>query len=176
LLLFALEKIMSHKPIILKHLSLIFPHKVCFEHFSVEIPYGTRIAVIGRNGSGKTSLLRMIKEIVGEDAGYVPQIVEDFDTLSGGQRFNEALTRVLSKDPDILLLDEPTNHLDTSNRNSLMRMLKSYPGTLIIVSHDVELLRNTIETPWHIDNGKIHLFSGNYDDYLREIHIKRSAI
>ena len=167
---------MSHTPIILKHLSLIFPHKICFEDFSVEIPYGSRIAVIGRNGSGKTSLLRMIKDIIGEDAGYVPQIVEDFHTLSGGQRFNEALTLAISKDPTILLLDEPTNHLDTSNRKSLMRMLKSYPGTLIVVSHDVELLRHSIDTLWHIDHGKIHLFSGNYDDYIREVGIKRTSI
>jgi ATPase subunit of ABC transporter with duplicated ATPase domains len=167
---------MSHTPIIIKHLSLTFPHKICFEDFSVEIPYGSRIAVIGRNGSGKTSLLRMIKDIVGEDAGYVPQIVEDFDTLSGGQRFNEALTLALSKDPSILLLDEPTNHLDASNRKSLIRMLKNYPGTLIVVSHDVELLRHSIDTLWHIDHGKIHLFSGNYDDYIREIGIQRASI
>lgn len=167
---------MSHKPIILKHLSLIFPHKICFDDFSAEIPYGSRIALIGRNGSGKTSLLRMIKERVGEEAGYVPQIVEDFNSLSGGQRFNQALTQALSLSPTILLLDEPTNHLDTSNRKSLMRMLKHYPGTLIIVSHDVELLRNTIDTLWHIDHGKIHKFSGNYDDYLREISLKRQSI
>ena len=57
-----------------------------------------------------------------------------------------------------------------------MRMLQNYPGTLIMVSHDKELLRQCTDTLWHIDNGKIHIFSGNYDDYMREIKLKRSSI
>jgi ATPase subunit of ABC transporter with duplicated ATPase domains len=167
---------MSHKPIILKRLSLIFPHKVCFNDFSVEIPYGARIAVIGRNGSGKSTLLRMIKDLVGQEAGYVPQTIEDFDAFSGGQRFNAALTQATCTGPNILLLDEPTNHLDTHHRKSLMRVLKNYPGTLIIVTHDAELLRHTIDTLWHVDQGKIHFFSGNYDDYLKKVDLERAKI
>lgn len=167
-----------HKPIQLKNISLSFPHKVCFTDFSVQIPYGSRIAIIGRNGSGKSSLLRMLLKIVPQDVrvGYVPQIVEDFESLSGGQRFNAVLTQALSIDPDLLLLDEPTNHLDLSNRRSLIRMLKAYHGTLIVVSHDLELLRSCIDTLWHINHEKIHIFSGFYDDYIREINIKRASI
>lgn len=174
---------MIHKPIQLNNISLSFPHKTCFEDFSASIPYGSRIAIIGRNGSGKTSLLNMLQgnnnDIkTPEDViiGYVPQLIEDFDSLSGGQRLNEALTQALNKDPNLLLLDEPTNHLDRRNKKSLMRMLQSYPGTLIIVSHDLELLRQCIDTIWHIENGKIHIFSGHYDDYKREIEIKRHTI
>jgi ATPase subunit of ABC transporter with duplicated ATPase domains len=55
-------------------------------------------------------------------------------------------------------------------------MLQSYSGTLIVVSHDTELLRHCIDTLWHIDNGKIHVFSGNYDDYIRENRLKRASI
>src|SRR5579871_1392117 len=111
-----------HKAITIKNISLSFSHKVCFTDFSVEIPYGSRIAIIGRNGSGKSSLLRMLLEITSPDVrvGYVPQIVADYASLSGGQRFNTALTQALSIDPGLLLLDEPTNHLDLSNRRSLM--------------------------------------------------------
>ena len=69
--------------------------------------------------------------------GYVPQIIENFHDLSRGQRFNKALTEAITLSPDLLLLDEPTNHLDRYNRTSLMRMLREFPGTLIIVSHDV---------------------------------------
>jgi ATPase subunit of ABC transporter with duplicated ATPase domains len=108
--------------------------------------------------------------------GFVPQIIEDNDSLSGGQRLNAAVTQALSLEPTVLLLDEPTNHLDRHNRKSLMRMLQSYPGTLIVVSHDTELLRNCIDTLWHIDNGKIHVFSGNYDDYIRELRGRRASI
>lgn len=183
---------MIHKPIHLNTISLSFPHKTCFDNFRTIIPYGARIALIGRNGSGKSTLLNILQGIIApssgtlimpEDAriGYVPQIIEDSDalklaSLSGGQRFNELLTQVLSQDPNVLLLDEPTNHLDLSNRKSLLRMLLSYTGTLIIISHDVELLRNCIDTLWHIDNGKIYIFTGNYDDYFREMRLKRAAI
>ena len=178
---------MIHKPIQIKNLSLSFPHKTCFDDFNVQILYSSRIAIIGRNGSGKTTLLKILNGMVEPTSGdigrtkdvvfgFVPQIIEDFDVLSGGQRLNAAMTQALSCDPNVLLLDEPTNHLDLHNRKSLMRMLQSYPGTLIVVSHDTELLRNCIDTLWHIDNGKIYVFSGNYDDYTRELRGRRASI
>ncbi|MCX5922138.1 MAG: ATP-binding cassette domain-containing protein [Candidatus Dependentiae bacterium] len=178
---------MMHKPILLKNIGFSFPHKICFEDFTGQISYGSRIAIIGRNGSGKSTLLNILRGMVEPTSGqlvvssdvvcgYVPQIVEDFDSLSGGQRFNQALTGVLSEDPNVLLLDEPTNHLDQHNRKSLMRMLRAYQGTLIVVTHDVELLRTCIDTLWHIDNGRVQVFSGNYDDYIREIKAKRISI
>ena len=49
---------MIHKPIQIKNLQLSFPHKTCFDDFTVQIPYGSRIAIIGRNGCGKTALLK----------------------------------------------------------------------------------------------------------------------
>ncbi len=169
---------MMHKPIQIKDLDLSFPHKTCFENFSCQIPYGSRISIIGRNGSGKSSLLKMIVSLCGEDVvvGYVPQVITHHTDLSGGQRLNKAVTEALSLDPNVLLLDEPTNHLDHRNRKSLMRMLQNYSGTLIMVSHDKELLRHCTNTLWHIDNGKVHIFSGNYDDYMREIRLKRTSI
>lgn len=178
---------MSHKPITCHNVGLSFPQKVCFEGLTTQIHYGSRIALMGQNGSGKTTLLKILQGLVETtegDAcipddirfGYVPQIVEEFDALSGGQRFHKALTHALSLNPDVLLLDEPTNHLDVKNRHSLMRMLQNYPGTLIIVSHDVELLRNRVDTLWNIQDGHVHIFSGNYDDYRREIDIKRTSL
>src|ERR1700722_3016498 len=178
---------MMHKPIQIKNLCLSFPHKTCFDDFSIQIEYGSRIAIIGRNGSGKSTLLQILQGLVNtgygdinvpDDVvfGYVPQIVEAFDKLSGGQRFNAALTTALNQDPNVLLLDEPTNHLDRQNRNSLLRLLRTYSGTLIIVSHDTEILRNCVDTLWHLDDGKIQLFNGNFDDYMNELHIKRMSI
>lgn len=161
----------------LKNLSLSFPHKTCFEDFSADIYDGNRIAIIGRNGSGKSNLLKMIKSISADiSIGYVPQIIEDFDNLSGGQRFNESLTKALSQNPDLLLLDEPTNHLDQSNRRSLIRMLDSYLGILIVVSHDLELLNKHIDILWHINDGSITKLTGNYDDYMHELQTKRNSI
>lgn len=177
---------MIHKPIQIKNLELSFPHKICFDDFTAQISYGSRIAIIGRNGCGKTTLLKILLgtveptsgTIICDDAvfGFVPQIIEDFDALSGGQRLNAAVTEALSCDPNVLLLDEPTNHLDRHNRKSLMRMLRSYPGTLIVVSHDTGLLRNCIDTLWHIDDGQIRVFTGAYDDYIDEIRGRRASI
>ena len=178
---------MFHKPIQFKNIRYSLPHKLCFEQVNATISYAHRIAVIGRNGSGKSTLLRMLQAFVeptdGEiiiprniNIGYVPQVIETLDSLSGGQRFNEKLTQALACAPDILLLDEPTNHLDQKNRNSLIRMLRSYTGTLVIVTHDVALLRHTVDTIWHIDQGRVRVFSGSYDDYRHELAIQQQSI
>jgi ATPase subunit of ABC transporter with duplicated ATPase domains len=178
---------MSHKPIQLRNVGVSFPQKVCFENLTAQIQYGDRIALIGQNGSGKSTLLKMLQGLVepsqGEIGvpdnvvfGYVPQVIDEFESLSGGQRLNQTLTQALARDPNLLLLDEPTNHLDLHNRRSLMRMVQNYPGTLVIVSHDVELLRTCVDTLWHIENGKISIFSGTYDDYRREFDLKRASL
>jgi len=178
---------MSHKPISFQNIGLQFPQKVCFEGLTTQIHHGSRIALIGQNGSGKSTLLKMLQGLVEPSQGdmhvstdivfgYVPQVIEEYEALSGGQRLNEALTQALVSDPNVLLLDEPTNHLDLRNRRSLMRLLQNYTGTLLVASHDVELLQTCIDTVWHIENGKVHIFSGKYDDYIKEIRIKRTSL
>ncbi|MDR1689284.1 MAG: ATP-binding cassette domain-containing protein [Clostridiales bacterium] len=176
-----------HKSIILNDICLYFPNKICFENFSAQIQSGSRIAIIGNNGSGKSSLLKIIsgalqpsegKILNNENIvfGYVPQLVYEYENLSGGQKFNKALSAAFALRPDALLLDEPTNHLDLKNRKSLLKMLEHYKETLIIVSHDAELLRSVIDTFWHIDNGKITVFSGKFDDYKNELFRKRQNL
>ncbi len=178
---------MMHRAIRIKDLCLSFPHKICFEDFTTQVQYGSRIAIIGCNGSGKSTLLKMLQGAFdateGEirfpeeiRVGYVPQIIGTADTLSGGQRLNKAITEALSVEPNVLLLDEPMNHLDRHNRIALMRKLAAYKGTLIVATRDTELLRNNIHTLGHIDHGKIHIFSGSYDDYMQERHIKCTFI
>lgn len=176
-----------HKPIYLNNLSLSFPHKICFENFSTQIHYGARIGIIGQNGSGKSTLLNIIRGFTTPTngtvqlpkdmhLGFVPQLIESSDFLSGGEKFNKALSLALRNDPNILLLDEPTNHLDYHNRKSLMRMLQHYRGTLVIISHDTELLRTCVDTLWHIGFGQVSVFSGHYDDYVREQDLKRNSL
>ncbi len=177
---------MFHSIIHLNKIELSFPHKTCFSNFSASIPFGSRIAIIGANGTGKSTLLKMIAGVTPyEDflalptnaiCGYVPQVISGTDALSGGGRFNAALSTALSKNPNILLLDEPTNHLDARNRKSLLRMLQSYTGTLIVVSHDLEVLRTCFKTFWAIDQGSIEKFSGVYDEYARQAYAKKNAI
>jgi ATPase subunit of ABC transporter with duplicated ATPase domains len=150
-------------------LTISFPHKTCFEGFSSIVYPGDHIAIIGRNGSGKSSLLKLIRDSAGSiRAAYIPQIITDFDSYSGGERFNKALSAALSEAPDLLLLDEPTNHLDAENRRSLIRNLRNFNGMLIIVTHDPEILRSCVDILWHIDDGKVAVFNGKYDDYMRQ--------
>lgn len=178
---------MNHKPIQFKDLSLIYPHKTCFQDFSGEIHFGDRIALIGRNGSGKSTLLKMISgrclastgEIkVPQDVrfGHLPQVIDDYPFLSGGQRLNHVLTKILADDPNVLLLDEPTNHLDSRNRRSLIRLLEHYPMTLIIASHDTELISTVTETLWHIDLGQVTVFRGRYFDYQQMLKDKKASV
>lgn len=178
---------MTHKPILIQDIALIFSHKICFSAFTTTLSHGQRIGIIGRNGSGKSMLLKMLSRHIEpsegvikipEDVciGYIPQVIETFDNYSGGERLNRELTEALVVDPNLLLLDEPTNHLDVDHRKSLIRLLKRFDGTLIIVSHDVDLLDQVVDVLWHIDHGNIHEFVGSYADYMREIHVQRKHI
>ncbi|WP_133130359.1 ATP-binding cassette domain-containing protein [Legionella yabuuchiae] len=168
-------------------LSLIYPEKNCFEQFDARIYSHQRIAVIGDNGCGKTSLLRMIaglSPILDGDIrfsqeiriGYVPQIPEGFDGLSGSERFQKALSEALSCHPELLILDEPTNHLDTDNRKQLLQFLQYYPGTLLVSSHDSQLLSMVPDCLWSIKTGEIEQFDGQYEDFLREKEIKYAKL
>lgn len=159
---------MHHKPLNLHNLSLILPHKTCFMDFACQIHHGDSIAIIGRNGAGKSTLLNMIKNQAEEQnfiTGFVPQIITNNNSSSGGEKFMLKLMEEISKAPDFLLLDEPTNHLDSDNRSNLFHMLDNFDGTIIVVSHDVEL-NGKMDILWHIHNEKINLFKGNYDDYI----------
>lgn len=88
-------------------------------------------------------------------------------TMSGGEQARLALCLVAYQKPNLLLLDEPTNHLDLDMREALSVALASYPGALILVSHDRYLLEAISEKFWLVDNGHIDEFSGDLDDYQK---------
>ena len=91
-----------------------------------------------------------------------------FNALSGGWRMRVALAAALFVEPDILLLDEPTNHLDLEAIMWLETYLAEYPHTLLIISHDRELLNLCVDHIVHVDKQKITLYTGNYDTFERE--------
>jgi ATP-binding cassette subfamily F protein 3 len=90
---------------------------------------------------------------------------EDF---SGGWQMRIALAKLLLQRPGLLLLDEPTNHLDLEARNWLEDYLKTYPKSLLLVSHDRFFLDATISRVLEIRNRTIHFYRGNYTDFLRQ--------
>jgi ATP-binding cassette subfamily F protein 3 len=90
------------------------------------------------------------------------------DSYSGGWKMRVALAALLFSGPDLMLLDEPSNHLDLEATLWLENFLKSYAGTLIVISHERDLLNNVVDTILHVDRGKIALYTGGYDDFERQ--------
>ena len=76
--------------------------------------------------------------------------------------------RCCSPQPDLLLLDEPSNHLDLEATLWLENFLKSYPGTLVVISHERDLLNNVVDTILHLEGGKLTLYPGGYDAFERQ--------
>ncbi len=98
----------------------------------------------------------------------------DVGALSGGWKMRVALARVLLGKPDVLLMDEPTNHLDIESIIWLEQFLKSYPGALLMTSHDREFMNRVVSKIAEIDAGEITVYSGNYDFYERERAIRET--
>ena len=86
-------------------------------------------------------------------------------TLSGGERRRVELARILFGGSELLLLDEPTNHLDNDARNWLLAFLRRYRGALLVVSHDIELLDESITRVLHLDQGEVIEYKGSYTQY-----------
>jgi ATP-binding cassette subfamily F protein 3 len=93
---------------------------------------------------------------------------QPLDTFSGGWKMRVALASLLFSAPDVLLLDEPSNHLDLEATLWLENFLKAYPGTLIIISHERDLLNNVVDHIVHLSGGKLTLYPGGYDSFERQ--------
>jgi ATP-binding cassette, subfamily F, member 3 len=88
--------------------------------------------------------------------------------LSGGEKSRLALARILLSPVNFLILDEPTNHLDIFSRKVLCEALEKYPGTLVLISHDEQLLSSQVKKVYEVRDGRVSLFDGSFDYYLRK--------
>jgi len=94
-------------------------------------------------------------------------------TMSGGQRRRVELARILFSETGTLLLDEPTNHLDLDAKAWLMDYLAAYQGGLLVVSHDLPLLDDSITTVLSLEHGRLEAYKGNYSFFLAERERRR---
>jgi ATP-binding cassette subfamily F protein 3 len=233
--------------LVIENLSLRVAGRLLIEDASVQIPTGARVGLVGRNGTGKTTLFRAIAGELGTEQGTIevprrsrigrlaqeapdgPQsLIEivlaadsertallaaaeheqdahriaeihtrlvDIDahsapargaailsglgfpvedqaracaSFSGGWRMRVALAALLFSQPDLLLLDEPTNYLDLEGTLWLQDYLARYPATVIIISHDRDLLDSAVGHILHLEGKKLTLYKGTYTSFARQ--------
>ena len=195
----------------IEHISKIYGEKVIFEDASFGVQEGDKVGIIGINGTGKSTLLKMLAEEEVPETGqiimqnnvrlaYLPQnpqfpenatilsYIQDCEAewkvqsnltqlgiteyekqiavLSGGQRRKVALAKILAQDFDILLLDEPTNHLDEAMISWLEEYLKSFRGTVLMVTHDRYFMDKVTNRILEISHGKMYSYEANYSKFL----------
>ena len=90
------------------------------------------------------------------------------DSFSGGWKMRVALGALLFSEPDVLLLDEPSNHLDLEATLWLENFLKAYPATLLVISHERDLLNKVVDHILHLQGGQLSLYSGGYDAFEKQ--------
>lgn len=144
---------------------------------NLSIHQGNRIGLVGRNGSGKTSLLHLLAKEAAPSAGTVithssvsllPQLKPKTAAKSGGEISQAVIDEALSRETDVLLADEPTTHLDTGNVEKLEQQLRQRREAMIIVSHDRAFLDALCTQIWEIEDGSVHVYPGNYTDYEQQ--------
>ncbi len=141
---------------------------------------GDRIAEIHarlRDKESHTATARAARILAGLGFDHTAQARPCSD-FSGGWRMRVALAGLLFTQPDLLLLDEPTNHLDLEATVWLEEYLRGYNGTILIVSHDRELLNRAVDEILHLEGGKLTLYQGGYDRFaatrrMRIVHSEK---
>ncbi|MBN7774301.1 ABC-F family ATP-binding cassette domain-containing protein [Clostridium aminobutyricum] len=119
--------------------------------------------------SYKSEMIGILNSMAFTEAYYDKKI----DTLSGGEKTRLALACLLLKKPDILFLDEPTNHLDIGTLKWLEQYLKTYSGTVILISHDRYFLDQTVNRIFEVENHKLVTYQGGYTTYAEQKRQRR---
>src|SRR6201985_3095275 len=214
---FRFSKQSGRHVVTLEHVNKSYPGLEILQDAEGLIEKGDKIALIGANGKGKSTLLRIAagadKEFKGtvqtghnvtqtffaqhqlealhlentilqELQSFAPKhnetelrtilgsflftgddVFKKIKVLSGGEKSRVALAKALTADANFLILDEPTNHLDMQSVNILIQALQQYEGTFVVVSHDRYFLDHIANKIWFIEDQKIKVYPGTYQEY-----------
>ncbi len=148
---------------------------------ALEVPAHTKMAYFAQHAAevleGKLTVLESLEEVASNDwrprlRGLLGSFLFEGDdvfkpvrVLSGGERQRVALARILLTPANLLLLDEPTHHLDLAGKDVLETALSTYPGAIVVVTHDRSLMASLASRIIEVDGGKVRLYPGGYDDY-----------
>jgi ATP-binding cassette subfamily F protein 3 len=118
------------------------------------------------SGAAKRSTQTELRTLLGCFLFSDDDVFKRIGVLSGGERNRYALARMLLAPSNFLLLDEPTNHLDMRAKDVLLEAMSKYSGTVVFVSHDRYFIDNLATRIFEIEEGHVHVYPGNYEDYL----------
>lgn len=110
---------------------------------------------------------QQVRDYLGSFAFHGDKVNQPVASFSGGEKARLVLALIVWQRPNLLLLDEPTNHLDLDMRQALTEALVDYEGSLVVVSHDRHLLRNTVEEFYLVHDQQVEEFKGDLDDYQK---------
>ncbi|CBY86202.1 ABC transporter ATP-binding protein [Haemophilus influenzae] len=118
---------------------------------------------------------QQVRDYLGSFAFHGDKVNQAVKSFSGGEKARLVLALIVWQRPNLLLLDEPTNHLDLDMRQALTEALVDYEGSLVVVSHDRHLLRNTVEEFYLVHDKKVEEFKGDLEDYQKWLSEQNST-
>ena len=119
---------------------------------------------------------QQVRDYLGSFAFHGDKVNQTVKSFSGGEKARLVLALIVWQRPNLLLLDEPTNHLDLDMRQALTEALVDYEGSLVVVSHDRHLLRNTVEEFYLVHDKQVEEFKGDLDDYQKWLTEQNSQL
>ncbi|MPZ48024.1 MAG: ATP-binding cassette domain-containing protein [Dehalococcoidia bacterium] len=123
---------------------------------------------------GRSMDPQIARDILGRFLFSGDDVSKQVSALSGGERSRLALAKLMLLDANFLLLDEPTNHLDIPARDSLLQALEAYSGTIVFVSHDRRLIADLATSLWRVENGRLYVFEGSFEEYNESLRAQPS--
>jgi ATPase subunit of ABC transporter with duplicated ATPase domains len=148
---------------------VLWGHEVSVGYFAQDhtesIPHGVKVLEWLHEFDPKASQ-EELRGVLGQMLFAGDDALKRTEALSGGEAARIIFCRLMLQKPNFLILDEPTNHLDLESINALNIALQKYDGTVLLVTHDHDVVDEVATRIWHVEHGKIDDFKGPYSEYL----------